>query len=331
MMRRRKLTLLAAGLVVAAVAYTGAWFYVAGMLRQRADAFITGLTGRGIRAACVNLDVSGYPAEIGLTCDRIDASDHRSGGRVEAGAFHSVARFTHPGSVVSELAGPLQAKAPDGYTVKADWEGLRSSALLWVKGLMRASLQVRKLAATVSGPMLPGPLDVKSPEMDVQTRQNGSDVDVAFAVHQLSIAGTHPFDSLPEADMSGTATLSDMARLLSGRQKVSDPAHLLRGKSGTLHNLTAKLAGGASFVVQGPFSFDGAGRLSGSFKLQIERLAAWKQTLDKALPHAHDAVANVENMLAAMSGGTDTATITLTASHGRLSLGLIPLGTLPPV
>ena len=313
-----------------AIAYTGAWFYVAGMLRHRADAFVTGLTGQGIRAACVNLDVSGYPVEIGLTCDRIDASDHRNGGRVEAGAFRSFAQFAHPGSVLSELAGPLQAKAPDGYTVKADWERLQSSALLWFKGLMRARLQVKKLTATVEGPLLPGRLDVNSPDMEVRTRQNGSDVDVAFTVHQLSIAGTRPFDSLPAADMSGTATLSDMARLLSGRQKVSDPLHLLRGKSGTLHDLTARLAGGASFVVQGPFSFDDAGRLSGSFRLRIERLDAWQQTLDKALPDERDAVANMGNMLAAMAGGTDTATVTLTASHGRLSLGLIPLGTLPP-
>ena len=259
MKRRRKLALVVAGLAIVAAVYTGAWFYIAAVLRHRADAFITSLTGKGIRAACVNLDVSGYPVEIGLTCDRIDASKKRNGGRVEAGAFRSFAEFAHPGSVRSELTGPLRANASGGYTVRADWNRFQSSAELWFRGLMRAHLQVRKLTATVDGPRLPGPLDVTSPEMEVQTRQNGSDVDVAFAVHQLSVTGEHPFDSLPAADVSGTATLSGMAHLLSGRQGLPDPVHVLRGRSGTLNKLTAKLADGASFIVQGPFSFDELG------------------------------------------------------------------------
>ncbi len=331
MMRRRKLAVLAVLIVVVAIAYTGAWFYAAGAIRDRANAFIAGLTGEGIKAACVNLDVSGYPVAIGLTCERIDASDSHGGGRVEAGAFRSVAQFSHPGRVVSELDGPLQARAPDGYTVKADWNMLRSSAVLWFQGLMSGHLEVKKLTATVDGPLIPGPLDLTSPEMEARTRRDGADVDVDFTVHRLSLKGSRSLADLPAADVSGTATLSGMAPLLSGRKNLSNPRHLLRGRSGTLHNLTAKLAGGASFVVQGPFSFDDSGRLSGDFKLQIEGIEAWQRTVDKAIPDARNAIANAGKMLTAMAGGKDTATITLTASHGRLSLGLIPLGTLPPV
>lgn len=330
-MRRKKLSLLAAGLLIAAVAYTGAWFYAAGALRDRANAFVAGLTGKGITAACVNLDVSGFPAEIGLTCDRIDASDRGNGGRVEAGAFRSVAQFAHPGRVVSELAGPLQAKAPDGYRVRANWEKLSSTATLWFDGLMRARLQVRQLTATVDGPRIPDSLRLKSPAAQAETRQDGADIDIAFTVHKLSVTGNPAFSGLPAVDVIATATLSGMARLMSGPERLSDPVHLLRGRSGTLHNLTATLASGASLVVQGPFSFDGSGRISGSFKLRIERIGAWQEMIDKALPAARDAVGSTKNMLTAMAGGTDTATLTLTASHGHLSLGLIPLGTLPPV
>lgn len=331
MKRRRTLSLLAAVLVTVVLGYTGAWFYAAGTLKARANTFIAGLTGRGIRAACVNLDVSGFPVRIGLSCDRVEASDPGRGGQVDAGAFRSVAGLVHPGRIVSDLAGPLQMKAPDGYAVKADWGRLQTTARLWFEGLTRASLEIRNLTATVSGPLIAGPVEVRTPGIEAQTHRNGADIDLGFTVDRLSLAGNSSFSALPAADIAGTATLSDMAPLMSGRERISNLAGLMRGRSGTLHKLTMKLAGGASLVVDGPFSFDDAGKLSGRFRLRIERVDAWQRTIDKVLPSARNAAGNIGNMLTAMGGGKDAATITLTASHGRLSLGLIPLGNLPPL
>ncbi len=331
MRRPRRLSLVAAVLGAAALAYTAAWFYAAGELRDRANAFIAGLTGKGIQAACVNLDVEGFPSRIGLTCERIDATDGRNGGRVDAGAFRSVTGFASPGRIVTELAGPLRMKAPDGYAVEANWDSLRSTARLWLEGLTRAGLVVKDLTATVSGPLLPGPIEAKSPSVEAETRRNGADADVSFAIDRLSLAGSGPFSDVPSADITGRATLAGIAGLIGRNGKIPDAAHLLRGRKGTLHNLTAKLAGGASLVVEGPFSFDEQGRLSGDFKLRIEDVDAWRKTIDKALPSARSAIASTTNMLTAMAGGKNAATITLTASHGRLSLGLIPVGTLPPV
>lgn len=330
-MKRRGKLGLSAGIVVVvvAVAYSALWFYVADALKHRANAFIAGLTGRSIKAACVDMNVGGYPLGIDLSCNSIDAADQRNGGEVAAGAFRTTTRLTRPGYVVSELDGPLTATAPGGYKVKANWNTLGSQSQFWRNGLSHADMKVEQVRADLTGPVLPGTIAVTSPEMEARTSQQGSNLDIAFSANHVSVKGNGRLADLPVADVSGTATLAGMATLLRLHGRLSD--HPLRGKSGTLQNLTAKLDNGASVTVTGPFSFDAEGRLSGTFKVSISGLDQWQQAVDKIVPHAREAVANASKMLTALAAGTGTATLTLAADHGRLSMGFIPLGKLPPL
>jgi len=330
MKRRGRFGLIAAVvIVIVAAAYTGLWFYLADALEHRANAFIAGLTGRSIKAACVDMDVGGYPLGIGLSCKSIDAADQRNGSAVAAGAFRSTTRLTHPGYVVSALDGPLTASAPGGYGIKAGWSTLGSNAQFWRKGLSHGDMKVAQFNAAVTAPQLPGTLTVTSPAMEARTSQQQEDLDIAFSADQLALKGPGRFSELPVADVSGTATLGGMAKLLRPHGRLAD--HPLRGKSGTLRSLTAKLADGASVTVTGPFSFDAQGRLSGTFRIAVTGLDKWQETADRILPKAREAIANAGRMLSALTGGTGTANLTLTADHGRLAVGFIPLGKLPPL
>lgn len=325
---RTKIVALATTLVVAAVAYTGVWFYFAGQLESRASAFVAALTGRGIDAACENLDVHGYPLEMGLSCTAVSATDEEHG-TFEAGPFESRAQIGKPNHIVSTLKGPMKAKGADGTTIVADWDTLATSAVFGRIGLVRGDVQTKGFEATVRSPDLPGPVAVTSTETEAHARQNGGDLDAAFTVSRLALKGDGPLAALPPADVSGVATLKDMARLLSGRRAMPD--HLLRGTSGTLSNLTADIGEGATLTVSGPFSFDKEGRLSGTFDVAVANLPAWQTAVRSVLPGADQTIESAGTMLAALGGGNGRISVTLTADHGRLSLGFIPLGKLPPI
>lgn len=325
---RTKIIALATTLVVAFVAYTAVWFYFAGKLESRASAFVAALTGEGIDAACTDLDVQGYPFEMGLSCSSVTATDERYGS-FTAGAFRSVAQVGQPNHIVSTFHGPLKATGADGTTITAGWGSLGSSAVFGTAGLLRGDIQTKGFQATVRSPDLPAPVTIESPEMEAHTRRNGADLDVAFTVNQLSLKGSGPLASLPASDISGIATLNGMAKLLSGSQPVPD--HLLRGTSGTLQTLTADIGGGATVEVSGPFSFDAQGRLSGTFDVKLANLEAWQAAIRSVLPGIDETIESAGKMFAALGGKDGRISIKLTADHGRLSLGFIPLGKLPPI
>ncbi|HET7413467.1 MAG TPA: DUF2125 domain-containing protein [Pararhizobium sp.] len=326
---RTKLIALASGLVVAAVAYTGVWFYFAGELQDRANAYITGLTGQGIAAACTNLDVVGYPLDIGLSCDAIGAENRRDGSSVQAGAFRAMAQMGRPHHVVSKLDGPLSAIGPRGSRVTAKWSVMHASTVFRNNGLRRGDFQAKEFEATLTGPLVPATVHLESPEFEAHTRQHGRDLDAAFTVNKLSLNSSGPLGDLPVVDLSGTATLNGMAKLLSGREPIPD--HLLRGTSGTLTAFSMNLGNGATLSLAGPFSFDTDGRLSGRFNLEIAGLSSWQQAIGAILPETRETIADAAAMLTALAGQSGTAKIIVTADHGRLSLGLIPLGKLPPI
>jgi len=325
---RTKIIALGVTLVVAAVAYTGVWFYFAGKLESRASAFVAALTGQGIDAACTNLDVGGYPFEMGLSCDSVTATDERYGS-FEAGAMHSVAQIGQPNHIVSTLDGPMKATGADGTSIAADWSSFGTSTVFGSVGLLRGDVQAKAFKATVKSPELPAPVDITSPELEAHTRRNGADLDAAFTVNRLAVKGSGPLAGLPASDISGVATLDGMAQLLSGRQPV--PEHLLRGTSGTLRTLTADIGKGATVSVSGPFSFDAKGRLSGTFDVKLANLEAWQAAARSILPGIDQTVESAGTMLAALGGGDGQISVTLSADHGRLSLGFIPLGKLPPI
>lgn len=326
---RTKLTILAAGLVAAAAVYTGAWFYLAGRLEDHANAFIASLTGKHVDAACTRLEVGGFPFEIGLRCDAVRAKDTRDGATIDAGAFRSAAQFGRPGHVVSRLQGPLRVSAPDGSTVEADWQMLGSSTVFWNDGLTRGDFQTKQFRATVDGPLVPARLNLQAAGMEAHTRQNKGDLDAAFTVDRLAVRGAGLPVGFPLADVSGNATLDGMGRLLHGGSRVS--ARDLRGSSGTLHALTAKLGSDATLSARGPFSFDASGRLNGKFKIRIADLDAWEKAVAQILPQARKTLADATGMLKMLAGRDGAVSMTLTARDGELMLGIVPIAKIPPV
>ncbi|WP_181408165.1 DUF2125 domain-containing protein [Pararhizobium mangrovi] len=327
MRRTRLLRIGLVTLVVLLCVYTGAWFYLAATLRTRVDDALTALAGKGVEATCGDLSMSGFPIAIGVECDGPRARRAGTPAALRADAFASRARFLRLGRIVSTVTGPMSARDEAGRTVDADWQTLRASTDLWRRGLERGVLDVDRLEAKVAAPGLDGTLQLDLRRLETSTSRRGRTLALAVSMDGLELSGEAVPDGLPAFELAGAATVQGLGDALSGRYRLN-PA-MLRGHSGQLKQFTAKLANGASLSLTGPFAVDDEGRISGTFRLQIADVSGWQEVVGKLLPGARDMTANAAGMLQALAGNDGTTSVTLKADHGRLALGIIPVGRLP--
>ena len=91
----RRFAWLAAAIVVVVAAYTGAWFYAAGMIETRIGEAMQASGGDAV-PRCERPSARGYPFRIGVFCDAVAFEDARGEISVRAGAFRSAAQVYDP-------------------------------------------------------------------------------------------------------------------------------------------------------------------------------------------------------------------------------------------
>lgn len=320
-----KIVLLAVFAVVGMGVYSAGWYYLAGQLAGRVEGLIASLSEDGVSLSCDNLDVRGYPFRLGVFCDGITASDMTSGDmNVTTAAFRSAAQIYRPNHVVSELEAPVRAVLANGASLALDWQALQSSTVFGTSGLSRASLQGNALVAQVEG----GAIDATADTLQLHTRRNGEDLELAFMLEGARLGGLVAPTNLPSFDFVAEAIFSDGAGFLAGRRLAAEE---LRGTSGVLSNATAAIDGGGRAVLNGPFEIAEDGLISGAFDLRIERLSDWQALIAAQMPGAEGTIETATGFLRAFGGGGDTISVTLQVSDGRVALGIIPIGRIPPI
>jgi hypothetical protein len=323
-----KIAGLAIFVVFAVLAYTALWFYLAGQLQNRVEGLIAGLRDDNVTAACDNLDVRGYPFRIGLACDGVQAAT--AGGTpasLSTASFRSAAQVYKPGHIVSELDGPLRVALAGGEAVDANWGSLQASTIFGTSGLDRASLDGRDIAAEFSIHNV-SDMRLAADNLQVHTRRNGDDLDLAFMSNRTRIEGGGLPANVPELDLVGEARVAGGSGFLGGR---SLSAAELRGTSGELTNATAALAGGAQLRLSGPYEIAEDGLISGTFDLAIDNLPVWQATLADIVPQARSTIETAGGILRSLGGGQDGLSVQLQVREGRVALGIIPIGRIPPI
>ncbi|MEM9105830.1 MAG: DUF2125 domain-containing protein, partial [Pseudomonadota bacterium] len=101
--------------------------------------------------------------------------------------------------------------------------------------------------------------------------------------------------------------------------------------SASLNNFNADLENGAGLSIDGPFSVDPSGNLSGKFNVEIRGLSAWQELIATFFPDQLEQMESVSGILATMGGGQDTISLPLNITDGVVRVGIIPLGKIPPL
>lgn len=312
----------AVAIVVAAGLYTAGWFYAAGVVVDQAKAAVASLNGNGRRASCEEPAAGGYPFRIGLFCRSVMFEDAREGVVFQARAFRSAAQVYQPWRIVGELDGPARLATPGVSALALDWTSLRASVRLAEPLPERLSVEGSGVSVRIDEPGEAMPALLRADSVEAHLRPAGDDLDVALRFAGLSldegIAGTV---ALPPLSGLVDATLADAA--LPGGFEGD-----LRGRSGTLRNLTVSTEGGAGVTLSGPVSVDENGLVDAEFQVIVREPLALAKILGDLAPHARREIDLSASAIAAMGGN---AGLPLRIVKGEASLGFIPLGTVPPL
>ncbi|RRI04892.1 DUF2125 domain-containing protein [Mesorhizobium tamadayense] len=320
---RRRLFWLAAFILVLFALYSGGWFYLAGRVKTEAERAVTELAGKGIKADCVNLAVSGYPLSFAVSCDSLAYQDDAKNVAASAGDFSAVAQITQPLSPVADLRGPLRTVAPGMPPLWLDWDKLHATVKLSWPRPRRISLQAEGLSGQTDPADDTDPVQLFSAGTAAgQLQPNGQDIVYTGSFVDLKIdADAIGGRVLPELGGAGEATLKNGVALLSA------PPKSLRGQAVDIAKLDLS-SGTARVTVSGPISVDADGLVDANLKIKLKDPKAVAAILAGAIPEHKS---EIEQGFAGIAMLGSEPSMPLKVVKGKASLGFIPLGKIKPV
>ncbi|MGA1802046.1 DUF2125 domain-containing protein [Rhizobium sp. HT1-10] len=315
-------------IVLLAAVYTGGWFYAASALKTNVLRALGKQDAAGFTGQCTDLNQQGFPFRIGLTCSKVQIDDHVRGVSAVFDNLNASARVYTPGNIDWQLNSPAEIRTSQGLTISSEWTALQSTLVTRGNGIEQGATTINGLKTSVVSAATGQTLNFTADKTEIHVRQNGDDLEAVFEVKN-SNAVIQDFPQLPALAASVDITLSGKAGLLDGSEK---DGRGLFGAAGILRHVTADIGDGRIMTLSGPFSFDDDGYVTGQFKLEIQKIGHWRDSIKQVIPAAKQTVDMAGKLLKSLAAGSDRVSIDLTVEHGAVTLsGFIPLGRIPPI
>lgn len=320
----RKIRRLGIAVVVLIALYSAGWFYVASKIEDFLGSTFNGNGSALVNFRCDGPKTSGFPFQIGFSCDRMTLGDPGRGNVVTAGTFSTAARVYNPGAAVVEIGGPADIMLADGGSIQGRWDELRASFRANLSGLSTLSSRAKALNFQLNSPMLPDTLTFAAKEGELHLRNNAGDLDIATraADFLLTSAGS---ELLPKLSTSIELTLAGKGDLLEGVEFDS------KAMKGRLTSFKIETPDGIYGEMSGPFTINKDGYISGTFRTKLEKLVLWEQRLRTIFPDAGDTISTLAALLRGLAEGKDEVSVKLKVDDGDISLSFLPLGRIPPI
>lgn len=336
---RRAFVWIAIVAVTLAALLTVAWYVLAGRLDAAVRQSVSRMADRGVVTDCADQAVFGYPFRLGLSCARVAVDAPGAGLRASGGALKTAAQIYRPNQVVAELAGPLAIDAAGFPPMEMRWSLAQASASFWTQGLDRVSLAIDEPVIALGETSALVPL-ARSERLETHARRREDSLDLAVVDRGVKLLAPS-LASLPTFDVGADATIDDAAGWLSGTAAGLTLGEALAGKSGTIRSLRVAIAGGeaaatqeasGSVDVSGPFSIDAQRQVSGQFDLVVSDAPAIAALVSALAPDLAGIAGSVASGIA-FAGRTENGrtTVRIDVDQGNASLGVIPLGSIPPL
>ncbi|HSO46891.1 MAG TPA: DUF2125 domain-containing protein, partial [Rhizobiaceae bacterium] len=215
-----------------------------------------------------------------------------------------------------------------------NWEVLRSSLRANLDSINAFSVELRQPVLSEGRGTAGEQVLARSEEAQLHARRSPQDrnsLDLAMSAQ----AFRDDQQRFPGFSLAAEARLDAIAdRIASGR----NPLEILRrdGLSGEAGKLEIAPSDGGRLTLSGPFTVAPDGLLDGEITITAERIAALGAFFTALVPGEAEMIRNVAGLLSSLEtggggeGAGRTASIKLTIVRGRVSLGLIPVGELPP-
>lgn len=322
--RRRRIPWWAKLILLVVVLY-GAALYVAA---HQAKVYLNAVVappGTGAEE-CARLDFSGLPTRVSAVCQSAKFVDPVTGLDLSTGSVRTTTFVHDPRHATFSIASPVKAKLANGLTTDTNWQNLDSDIGGDLSGITYGTVTIGKIDSAITLPGAPAPLKITSDHADFSVRQNGPDLDIASNSTGSKLeTGIIPVN-LPAFSTSLEATLDGRGNVLSGAPIVPGEA-----VQGSIKRLAIDFGNNGTLAVSGPFRVAENGLLTGDFTIDVENYAALQATLSKSFPQAITVIDTATILLKSLSPDGKTGKVTLNVRDGRVQLGIIPLGTIPPL
>lgn len=312
----------ALAIVLAGALYSFGWFYASDRLVDQVNAAVAAANRDGRRASCENAEARGYPFRIGVFCRSVMFEDARNGIGFRARQFRSAAQVYAPYRIIGELDGPATLQVPGLNALNLAWSSLRASVRLASPLPERVSLEGNELTVALDEPGDLSPLLGQAATFELHMRPAGQNLDLATRFSGL----------LLDAELLGVTTLPPLDGLvdlsLAGWAEPMADQRSLRGRSGTIRNATISTAEGAGVTISGPVAIDEAGLVDADLSVIVRDPQALGAILADLMPESRR---EIELAMTGLSAMGDTPTLPLRIDGGKVRLGFLSLGSIPPL
>ncbi len=313
----RKFAILAGSILLAILAYTGLWYYLADRIDRQAAAVLADLSREGFRAVCAGQQVEGYPFRLGLHCTSIDFEDSRRGIAFTAGELRTAAQVYRPKLVNAELAGGGRLTLPGLGEVLLDWQQGRASVRLARPLPERVSVVMRDVTGTTAATSALFEADAAQ----LHLRPNGSDLDLAASLDALQVVKG-------DGEMGSAFGLLIDATVAEGVRWLGAPDGSLRGRNAVFRQVRLDLGDEGRAEASGTIAVRGDGLVDADLTLQIVNARNVGAVLAELLPGAAPSIRMAADNLAFLGDGAE---IPVRIEAGRIFVGPFEVGALLPL
>jgi hypothetical protein len=321
-------------LIAVFAGWSAFWFYAAREAERQLDGFIASQARAGTTIGCAERTIGGYPFRLELRCGATALTVRDAEGTLEAGAagLAAVVQLPNPNHLIWELASPVTLDLPDGTRLTASFTALRSSVHLQDNTFARSSLQIEQPSLVVTradtddalGAIQGRLLDVfvRRPEdkpagtVDMLAKLVGGQSPLAAGT-----MGAETGDLELQAELLGAGPLADGV--------TPDALRAFAAGGGKLDLVLLRATQGDVVAeAKGMLGLNDGGSAEGTVTMTVANMGKLAQALtQQGVQGLYSAIALGR---AATLDGKPATSYAVTVDDGRVSVGSLSLGTLPP-
>lgn len=292
--------------------------------------------GDGRDVACGNRALGGFPLRLDLDCGNLVFHELGAGTAITAAHITATAPLYRPGWVDASITGPLTIEAPaHGLSLQASWEAATATMDAGFGGLNRATLAFDQVEIVPGAGENRTPFTLVRADRATVTALPGAGNDYRFTLDANAIAiNPESGDSPPPTALDAAVTALDIGGSLGTNPGRTIAAWLAEGGELQIDRFDLTI-GDATAGVTGRLRATAEGVLSGELNVRIVGLDRIPAIAERLGLGSKDRLTRIVGMASAITRAVPdnplARDVPVTIRNGVARVGLIPLGTIPPL
>lgn len=319
-------------IVLIVIIYSVVWYFLANKVEEKVAEQLTVYNENGFVALCENMQKTGYPLRIGVSCDTLNLQQLMKGFSFSGEKITAGAPVYAPHWLELSLQAPVSLELPGLVPLSAKWHDLvietdMSSRIPDAISLRTENIEIGAKADA-------GALANKTTGKFLRFDAHGlnSNLVARLTFDELNVPVTIPNENTPVPQMSGDIrwSLQNASSLFAAEE--DNWVGRLRGHKGVLQPSTVHFASGGTITVSGPFSFNANGYLSAKLEIAVGEQNKLLQTARDAFPSQADNLKTIFFALSAMpKNDNGDPLLQLIIKDGEVRLGFFKIGHVAPL